>query len=518
MRIGSALRRASAVFPHRVATTFAARTRTWEEFGDRVARLGSALCGLGVEPGDRIAILAYNSDRYLEAMYAAPWIGSIIVPINTRLAAPEILHWLTDSGARTWLVGPEFIDLAETLRLELPQVRDLIALEAPMPEGWSSYEGLITGAAPIPESEGPDTAPAAIFYTGGTTGRSKGVTLSHRNLLAGALQTLAHVHWDHTANYLHAAPMFHMADGLGTYAALLAAARQTIVDRFTPAGVLDAIEHHQVTCTVVVPTMIDLLVSDPSAIGRDLSSFTSLVYGGSPMPEAVMGRALKVLPQTGLFQLYGQSEASPTLTVLGPEHHSFDGPTAGRTRSAGRATIGCEIAIAAPDDSHLPPGEVGEIIARGDNVMLGYWNQPEVTAHTLRSGWLHTGDAGYLDKDGFLFVVDRVKDMIVTGGENVYSAEVENALMANPAIAQAAVIGIPAPPWGEQVHAVVHLHADSSATAKEIIDHCRSLIAGYKCPKSVEIHPEPLPQSGAGKYLKTVLRAPYWRDAERNIN
>lgn len=519
MRIGSALRRAAAISPARTATTFADRTHTWEKLADRVARLASALRALGVERGDRVAILAYNSDCYLEAMYAAPWVGAIIVPVNTRLAKPEVLHWLSDSGARTWLVGGEFVSMATSLRHELPDVRDYVVVDAPVPsQGWLAYEDLVRDARPIPEIDGTDNEPAAIFYTGGTTGRSKGVTLSHRNLLASALQTLAHVHWDHNDNYLHAAPMFHMADGLGTYAALLAAAQQTIVSRFTAPAVLDAIAEHRVTCTVAVPTMIDLLVHDPTAPEHDLSSFTSLVYGGSPIPEAVMEQALKVLPHTRLFQLYGQSEASPTLTVLGPEHHVFDGPTAGRTRSAGRATMGCEVQVWGSDDTVLPTGDVGEIVARGDNVMLGYWNQPETTTHTLRGGWLHTGDMGYLDEDGFLFVVDRAKDMIVTGGENVYSAEVENALMAHPAIAQAAVIGIPDSRWGEQVHAVVVLHQGASATPADIIAHCRTLIARYKCPKGVEIRSEPLPQTGAGKYLKGVLRGPYWRDVDRNVN
>jgi long-chain acyl-CoA synthetase len=327
-----------------------------------------------------------------------------------------------------------------------------------------------------------------------------------------------HVGWDQTSNYLHAAPMFHMADGLGTYAALLLGAQQTVIDRFSPPAALDVIQRHRVTCTVVVPTMIDLLVTEQSATARDLASFTSLVYGGSPMPEAVMARVAEVMPHTRLWQLYGQSEASPTLTVLGPQYHVFDGPMAGRTRSAGHPVVGCEVTILGPNDSPLPPGEVGQIAGKGDNVMLGYWNQPAATKAALANGWLHTGDAGYLDEDGFLFVVDRVKDMIVTGGENVYSAEVENALMAHPAIAQAVVIGIPAQPWGEQVHAVVHLHAPGSVSEQEIIAHCRERIANYKCPKSVELRDEPLPISGAGKFLKNVIRAPYWRGTQRFVN
>ncbi|MDT0307333.1 long-chain-fatty-acid--CoA ligase [Streptomyces sp. DSM 44917] len=519
MRIDTVLRRAAHTYPHSVATEFEDRSRTWSDLLHRVRRLAGALRGLGVGPGDRVAVLGHNSDRYLEVLYAVPWAGAIVVPVNTRLAAPETDHWLRDSGSRVLLVEQEFRDLAEKLRGGLPGLAHVVGIDVPdAPAGWHDYETLLAGAAALPAAEGPDTDPAAIFYTGGTTGRSKGVTLSHRNLLASALQSLVDLGWSESSVYLHAAPMFHMADGLGTYAALLAAARQTMCRRFDVPRVLAAIEEHGVTCSVMVPTMIDMLVSHPDTGRHDLSTVACLAFGGSPMPEATVRRARGVLPAARLFQLYGQSEASPTLTVLRPEYHVFDGPLAGKTRSAGRPATGCEVAVVGEDGAFLPPGEVGEIVGRGDNVMLGYWQRPELTAETLRGGWLHTGDAGYLDEDGFLFVVDRIKDMIVTGGENVYSAEVENALMLHPEVTEAQVIGIPATEWGEAVHAIVRVRGPRVPTAEEIIAHCRAHIANYKCPKSVEFRDEPFPTSGAGKYVKQQLREQYWAGRERRVN
>lgn len=519
MRIDSALNRARAIYAHRTAVQFAGRSQTWDELGDRVARLGGALRHLGVSPGDRVAVLGLNSDRYLEVLYAVPWIGAVVVPVNTRLAPPETRHWLVDSGASVVLVDSDFTERIADLLPELSDVAHVVALDAQAERpGWSRYDELVNGAQPVAAHEGADHDAAVIFYTGGTTGVSKGVTLSHRNVLASALQSLTALKWDHSSVYLHAAPMFHMADGLGTFAALLAGSKQTMCPRFEVNEVLRTIESKGVTCSVVVPTMIDLLVSDPASATFDLSRLRCLAFGGSPMPEAVVMRATARMPHVELYQLYGQSEASPTLTVLGPEHHVFEGPGAGKTRSAGQACIGCEVAIVDEQDLVAPTGVVGEIVGRGDNVMLGYWNLPELTSQTLRGGWLHTGDAGYIDEDGFLFVVDRVKDMIVSGGENVYCAEVENALTLHADITEAQVIGIPHADWGEAVHAIIRVRDGSAPTEREVIDHCKQHIASYKCPKSVETRVEPFPKSGAGKYLKKELRETYWSDHARRVS
>jgi long-chain acyl-CoA synthetase len=236
------------------------------------------------------------------------------------------------------------------------------------------------------------------------------------------------------------------------------------------------------------------------------------------MPEAVILKAMKVIPHVEFYQAYGQTESSPVITVMGPEYHTTSGPKAGKLTGAGRAVAGIELAILDDDENVLPVGEVGEVCIKGDNVMLGYWNLPDVTADALKGGWLHTGDGGRLDEEGMLFIVDRVKDMIVSGGENVYSAETEQAIYAHPAVAECAVIGIPHESWGEQVHAIVVLKAAQSLTENELMDHCKTLIAGYKCPRSVQFRDEPLPLSGAGKILKKDLRAPFWADEDRNVS
>ncbi|NOX51981.1 MAG: long-chain fatty acid--CoA ligase, partial [Gammaproteobacteria bacterium] len=264
-------------------------------------------------------------------------------------------------------------------------------------------------------------------------------------------------------------------------------------------------------------TMINMLVNHPHLPAYDLSNLKYMLYGGSPMPEAVLRKAIEVIPDVAFVQAYGQTEASPVITLLGPEYHTISGPYAGKLKAAGKAVAGIDLVIFDEHDAPLPIGEVGEICIRGENVMLGYWNLPDMSKETLRGGWLHTGDGGRLDQDGVLFVVDRVKDMIVSGGENVYSAETEQAIYAHPAVAECAVIGIPHGTWGEQVHAIVRLNQGASVTDRQLIDHCRTLIAAFKCPKSIEFHDQPLPLSGAGKILKKDLRAAYWEGKSRNV-
>lgn len=278
------------------------------------------------------------------------------------------------------------------------------------------------------------------------------------------------------------------------------------------------VETHKITHLLLVPTMITMMVHHPEVGKHDLSSVERLLFGASPMPEAVLHRASEIMPATQFVHLYGQSEASPVLTMLDPRYTCFEGPYAGRVKSAGRAVLDCSIRIHDVDDNEVPRGTIGEICARGSMVMLGYWKQPELTAQTLRNGWLHTGDGGYMDDEGFIFIVDRVKDMIISGGENVYSAETEEALYNHPAVAECAVIGVPDDTWGERVHAIVRLKPGMRATGEALIVHCHTLIANYKCPRSVDLRDEPLPLSGAGKILKTELRKPFWEDKGKRVN
>ncbi len=513
------LRRAVQVNARGTATIFADRRQDWASFQDRAARLAGALAGLGCKPGDRIGILALNSDRYLESFFGLSWGGFIFVPINTRLAPPEMVFWLADSGCSALLVDDTFTPVLAQVLPHTPDLRTIVHIgDAATPAGQLSYEALIDGAQPATDAGCRGNDVAGIFYTGGTTGRSKGVMLSHRNIVANAQNTLPATPIGRDTVYVHAAPMFHVADGALTFLVTGFGGTHVFLPRFDPVAFLRIVEEHRVTTTLIVPTMVNMVVHHPEVTTRDLSSLSGVVYGASPMPEAVIRRALEVMPQVRFTQAYGQTEASPVMTLMPPEYHCFEGPLSGRMKSAGRAVLGCEIRIMDENDNEVPRGTVGEICGRGDLVTVGYWKQPDLTAHTMRNGWLHTGDGGTMDDEGFVYIVDRVKDMIVSGGENVYSAEVEAALYDHPAVAECAVIGVPDDKWGERVHAVVRLKAGMAATEAALIATCHAQIAGYKCPRSVTIREEPLPLSGAGKILKTELRKPYWDGREKRVN
>ncbi len=516
--LAQAIRHAAQVNGAKIASRHAGREQTWTEFQTRISCLASGLHSLGICAGGRVACLALNSDRYLEFYYGVAWSGAVFVPVNTRLAPAEISYWLNDSGSTVLFVDETFLPVIDGLRDQLKTIKHLVYMgNGEAPDGCLPYEDVLANSTPVAATTRNGDDLVGIFYTGGTTGRSKGVMLSHRNLTHNVLQALPVI--DMTADdvYLHTAPMFHIADAFAMMVATTMGATHVFVPAFEPLQVMQNLQQEKVTCVLLVPTMINILVNHPSLPDYDLSSLRYMLYGASPMPEAVMLKALEALPNAGFIQAYGQTEAAPVITLLGPEYHTTSGPYAGNLTAAGKALAGIDLAILDEQDKPLPTGEVGEICIHGDNVMLGYWNLPDMTAEALRGGWLHTGDGGRLDQDGLLFVVDRVKDMIVSGGENVYSAETEQAIYTHPAVAECAVIGIPHDTWGEQVHAIVRLHEGASATDQQLIDHCKTLIAAFKCPKSVEFRTQPLPLSGAGKILKKDLRAAYWEDQDRNV-
>lgn len=518
MNLTQGLRRAAQVNRNGVATVFEGTRRTWGEVAERVARLAGGLRDLGAAEGERVAVLSLNSDRYLECYLAASWAGAVVVPLNVRWSALENADVLADCRADVLIVDRMFAEMGATLAAGRPDLKLVYAETDAAPAGMIGYEALVAGAAPIPDAMRQTGDLAGIFYTGGTTGRSKGVMLSHGNLTANAFNALAEGLFGADCVYLHAAPMFHLANGAAMFSLLLSGGSNRMLRAFAPDGVLRTIQDEKVTDVLLVPTMVQMLVDHPGIGAFDLSSLRNIVYGASPISEALLDRASAALPGVAFTQAYGQTELSPIATLLHWPEHQGEARAKGRHRSAGRATLGCEIRIADPDDNVLPNGEVGEIVARGDIVMMGYWERPEETAKALAGGWMHTGDGGWMDEDGFVHVVDRVKDMIITGGENVYSIEVENALAQHPAVAQSAVIGIPHPHWGEAVHAVVCLQPGAGAEAEELIAFCRDRIAHYKCPRSVEIRTEPMPLSGAGKILKRDLRAPWWEGAARQVS
>ncbi|MFI9559396.1 long-chain fatty acid--CoA ligase [Nonomuraea endophytica] len=498
--------------PDHPFTIYGERVRTVRESVDRIARLAGALRGLGVQQGDRVGILSLNSDRFHEFLLASWWIGAVVNPVNIRWAAPEIRYSLQQSRTRTLFVDDAFAAMTGQL-LDVLDTVVHCGEQAPA-QGMLSYEELLADAEPVEDGRhGGDTL-AGIFYTGGTTGFPKGVMLSHANMIISALGGQAGSPAAAPGSTtLHAAPMFHLAALACWNAQLLVGGSHVFIPAFEPLAALRAIERHRATVTMLPPVLIQMLVDHPDRDSYDLSGFRHFTYGGSPMPEALLKRAMAAFPSAGFTQAYGMTEVAPLATLLTPADH-VEGT---RLRSAGRAAPHTEIKIIGPDGAALPRGEVGEVVIRGGNVMSGYLDDPSETREVLREGWYHTGDGAYMDEAGYVFIVDRLKDMIVTGGENVYSAEVENALAQHPAVASSAVIGVPDDAYGERVHAMVILKPGTTATAGELREYCKTLIAGYKAPRTTEFVTE-LPLSPAGKILKRELRKPYWEDKDRSVN
>jgi len=497
-----------------VATVFGDRVRTWSESADRIARLAAGLKHLGVELGDRVAMLSLNSDRYHEYLLATWWIGAVVNPINIRWSPAEIAYSLEDSGTEVLLIDDTFLPALDAIRAAAPGVSTVVHCgDGPTPEGTVAFESLLEHGT-VEDLRHGGAELAGIFYTGGTTGFPKGVMLSHDNLLVSAIGSCASGDFVVSGGrLLHAAPMFHLADLAAWTARNQMGGSHVIVPMFTPDGVLAAIEKHRPTDALLVPTMIQMLVDSPGIKEVDVSSLQKVIYGASPISEALLERVERVLPDVALTQAYGMTELAPVATMLTPEDHQ----NPALRRSAGRAVPHAEVRIVDENDNEVPRGTVGEIVVRGGHVMLGYWNKPEETAAALIDGWMHTGDGGRMDERGYVFVVDRIKDMIVSGGENVYSAEVENAVAQHPAVAACAVIGVPDDEWGERVHAVVVLAPGGTIELDDLREHTKTLIAGYKAPRSFEVV-EALPLSGAGKVLKRELRAKHWSGVERAVN
>jgi long-chain acyl-CoA synthetase len=517
VNITQGLRRALQVNPQGVAILEGERKLTWAEVGERVSRLAGALRERGVSRGDPVGVLMLNSSRYLELYLAVGWAGAVIVPLNIRWSVAENHDALQDCGADLLFVDDRFVEAGRALKTAIPSLTIIYAGDGDQPEDCACYESWLATSAPIPDAMAGRDDLAGIFYTGGTTGRSKGVMLSHGNLMASALLVLAEGGFPRDAVYLHAAPMFHLANGCGMYCMLLNAGTNAIIKAFSAEAVAEAIERFRVSHTLLVPTMIQMLVDHPRISGRDFSSLREIMYGASPISEAVLDRAIARLPGVRFRQGYGMTELSPLGTLLLPEDHVGAGRAKGRHRSAGRVAVGLEAKIVDANDQPVPQNTVGEIAIRGDVVMMGYWNKPEETAKAVIDGWMHTGDGGYMDEDGYIYVVDRIKDMIITGGENVYSIEVENVIAQHPAVLQCAVIGIPDPQWGEAVHAFAVVKPGTKVEAADLVAFCKERIGGYKCPRSVDIQTEPLPMSGAGKILKRELRRPFWENQKREV-
>lgn len=503
------LERAALVAADRPAVVCGETRLTHRDLGVRCRRLAGALASLGLRRGDRVAVVGPNCHRYLELYLAVPAAGFVLVPLNARLGTAELRRALADSGATVLFEGPRATVGAG----------DLGGLEAGTSVGsrfdlGADYEALLATAEPIggwPESVGEDDV-AALCYTGGTTGSAKGVILSHRNLVANALHFMAYWPFDTETRWIVASPMFHAAGTLGVLATVATGGCHLMLPGFDAAGFLELVEAEGGTHSLVVPTMLVSLLEEFARRPRRTDSLRYLSHGSAPVAPEVLRRIHRAIPSASLLHIYGATETSPIVTMLPREERVLDSP---EIRSCGQPAVGVAVRVTDSDGGVLPVGQVGEVRIKGPNVTAGYHGRPEETRAALVDGWYRTGDLGFFDDHGYLYLVDRVKDMIVTGGENVYSVEVEQALYRHPAVREAAVFGVPDAHWGEAVHAVVV--ADRPVTVEELLAHCRAELAAYQVPKHIEVRGDPLPKSGAGKILKRVLREPYWVGHERRI-
>jgi long-chain acyl-CoA synthetase len=507
---------ARSEFADREAVVCGGLRLTYEQLGYRVDRLAGGLAELGVGSGTRVAVLAKSCHRYLEVYLATANLGAVLVPLNYRFSVVELQQIISDSGAQTILLGPAFLATWRRIRPEVHDVVNVVLLAEDGQDGVVGYEQLLrksAGHAPSVEKTTDDLM--YLFYTSGTTGRPKGVMLSERNALCLASFSRWLMQLTSEDRLLRSPTPFHVG-ALATWAAVSAGACQVYLPDFEPRAYLRAMHDERVTAISTVPTILNAMVHVPDVLSYDLRSLRLAMYGGSPMPEAVLRKTADTFG-CPLVQVYGMTEVGFATALLREDHILAPEPPTRRIRSAGRALAGVELRIVDDQDVDLSVGEIGELLVRGPNVMLGYWNQPEATAQALTGGWMHTGDLASLDEDGYVYIVDRKKDMIITGGENVYSTEVESVLCQHPAVLEAAVIGAQDPFWGETVNALVVLNPGHFVSAEGLQAFCRERIAGYKVPRTVQFV-QTLPKTATGKISKKELRTPNWSSQTQQVS
>lgn len=509
MNLRRILHHSARLYRNKVALTFQSSQITYGQMEENCLKLGSVFCGLGLKQGDRIGVLDFNSMALATALFGIPACGMVVLPLNHRLATQELIEILQDAEVSALIYSPSFSETVEKMRTQLRSGAHFICTEE---DGDGRDLPTLMKNAPAAHFNEPDPSDlATLLYTSGTTGKPKGVQLSHRNTVSTLASLLVELELTAHDSGLMVAPLFHVA-GCHTFMALIArGCTAHLLPGFEPKNTLETLVSTKSTITILVPAMISAILNLEEQKNVDISSLRLLLYAGAPMPEQLLRTAIS---RFGLifFQIYGLTETS-VLTCLSPMDHTKPGLHS----SAGREMYGCEVMVVNADGSETVPGKIGQIVARGDNVTSGYWRALEETETSLKNGWFYTGDVGFRDESAYLFLKDRIKDMIVTGGENVYPVELENVLHEIPEVDEAAVIGIPDDRWGEQVIALVHLAPNGNISEEEVISFCRERMAGYKCPRTVEFK-GPLPRTPSGKIRKNILREPYWEGFDRKVH
>jgi len=513
--VGDIVRHHAKTRPDRMAVHYEGQQTTFAELDRRANQVANGLLAEGLRPQARIAILSKNCPAFFDLWFGAAKADTVLVPVNFRLAPPEVAYVVADAGAEVLFVGNDFYPLVEKVADRLKSVRRIIALDGGH-RSWTDYTPWLAGQSAIDPGLPVATDHCAVqMYTSGTTGHPKGARLSHANLVPLARGGLRHLgEWHDNDVNLVCMPLFHIGGSGWALIGFYRGIDTVLLRDADPATILRLIPEYRITKAFMVPALLLFLLQQPQCRNTDFSSLELIVYGASPAPLDLVRNALKVLG-CGLAQVYGLTETTGAITYLPPEDHDEKVPE--RLKSCGKPMSGIEIRVVDALGNDVATGEVGEIITRSAQNMLGYWNQPEATRRAIRKDWFYTGDAGYLDKDGYIYIYDRVKDMIISGGENIYPAEVESALFGHPAVADVAVIGIPDDKWGEAVKAIVVKKPDAQVTPEDLIAFARERIAHYKAPRSVDFV-DALPRTPTGKILKRELRKPFWDSEERQVH
>jgi acyl-CoA synthetase (AMP-forming)/AMP-acid ligase II len=523
MNVNYLINRASKEFPDHTAVIYGDVRRTFTDLNGRVNRFANGLLKLGIRKGDRVGMLLNNCCEFIEIDFALSKTGIVRVPLNARLAGSDHEYMLNDSASHTLIYGERFTETVQAIQRSLRTVRKLIRIS----EGFSKenilgaldYEDLINNNPPHePQEDVEEDDLHTLFYTSGTTGKPKGAMLTQRSWANVAINlVLDYGPVTEEDVILNTQPLSHGA-GFFVLPYFIKGATNVLIPEFKPSVVFETIEREKVTVLKLVPSMLYQLIEAPEKSQYDLSSLHSVIYGGSPIAAPRLVEAIHFFGKK-LIQLYGQAEAPMCISTLSKKDHLIEGSedVVKRLSSAGKPCLNVEVRIVDENGKDLQPGEVGEVIVRGYHIMKGYWNLPDATAEVLRDGWVHTGDLGYFDSEGYIFLVDRKRDVIISGAFNIYPKEIEDVIVTHPKVKEVAVIGVPDEKWGEAVKAVVVPKKGVEVTEQEIIDYCRDHMASFKKPKTVDVI-EKLPRNPYGKILKTVLREPYWKGFDRRIH